>query len=149
VFRQAFFLARYRNMNRAAIPSLFFPAMFHTDSIITVAGLPRMSFKARLLNLAAYFAIVRLLGPRSVGAVYKKHQQDCKGSHDDLLSLRCDGGHYFVRIWAPTDIPSHGDHSGLNRTGARSLCSHSPLSGCDFTPAYESFPRGGNGRSAL
>jgi hypothetical protein len=101
VFRQAFFLARYRTMNRAAIPSLFFPAMFHTDSIITVAGLPRMSFKARLLNIAAYFAIVRLLGPRSVGAVYKQHQQDGKGSHDDLLSLCCEGGHYFVGIWRP------------------------------------------------
>src|SRR3954451_23188924 len=67
----------------------FFPAMLHTDSIITAAGLPRMSFQAGLLDLAAYFAIVRLLGPCSVGAVYKKHQQDGKGSHDDLLSC-CD-----------------------------------------------------------
>jgi hypothetical protein len=56
-----------------AHPSLFFPAMLHTDSIITAAGLPRMSFQAGLLDLAAYFAIVRLLGPCSVGAVYKKH----------------------------------------------------------------------------
>jgi hypothetical protein len=70
-------------------PSLFFPAMLHTDSIITAAGLPRMSFQAGLLDVAAYFAIVRLLGPCSVGAVYKKHQKDGKGSHDDLLS-RCD-----------------------------------------------------------
>ena len=69
-----------------AHPSLFFPAMLHTDSIITAAGLPRMSFQAGLLDVAAYFAIVRLLGPCSVGAVYKKHQQDGKGSHDDLLS---------------------------------------------------------------
>ena len=69
-----------------AHPSLFFPAMLHTDSIITAAGLPRMSFQAGLLDVAAYFAIVRLLGPCSVGAVYKKQQQDGKGSHDDLLS---------------------------------------------------------------
>ena len=69
-----------------AHPSLFFPAMLHTDSIITAAGLPRMSFQAGLLDVAAYFAIVRLLGPCSVGAVYKKHQKDGKGSHDDLLS---------------------------------------------------------------
>jgi len=83
-------------MDRAAIPSLFFSAMFHTDSIITIAGLPRMSFKARLLNLAAYFAIVRLLGPRSVGAAYEQHQQNGKGSHDDFLPLRCESGHYIV-----------------------------------------------------
>jgi hypothetical protein len=103
-------------------PSLFFLAMFHTNSIITVAGLARMSFQAGLSNVAAYFAIVRLLGPCSVGAVYKKHQQDGKGSHDDLLSL-----HYCVGIWRPPTIPSHvrrGNHSGLNRTGARSLWSN-------------------------
>ena len=90
-----------------AHPSLFFPAMLHTDSIITAAGLPRMSFQAGLLDVAAYFAIVRLLGPCSVGAVYKKHQQDGKGSHDDLLSLCCDGGHCCVGIWRPPTIPSH------------------------------------------
>src|SRR3954469_13605919 len=66
-----------------AHPSLFFPAMLHTDSIITAAGVPRMSFQAGLLDVAAYFAIVRLLGPCGVGAVYKKHQQDDEGSHDD------------------------------------------------------------------
>jgi hypothetical protein len=82
--------------------------MFHTDSIITVAGLPRMSFQAGLLNVAAYFAIVRLLGPCSVDAVYKKHQQDGKGSHDDLLSLCWDGGHYFVGL----------QHPGLSRAAA-------------------------------
>jgi hypothetical protein len=86
---------------RAAIPSLFFLAMFHTDSIITVAGLPRMSFQAGLPNVAAYFTIVRLLGPCSVYAVYKKHQQDGKGSHDDLLSLCWDGEHYFVGLQHP------------------------------------------------
>jgi hypothetical protein len=90
-----------------AHPSLFFPAMLHTDSIITAAGLPRMSFQAGLLDVAAYFAIVRLLGPCSVGAVYKKHQQDGKGSHDDLLSLCCDDEHYCVGIWRPPTIPSH------------------------------------------
>ena len=48
-----------------AHPSLFFPTMLHKDSVITAAGLPRMSFQAGLLNVAAYFAIVRLLGPCS------------------------------------------------------------------------------------
>jgi hypothetical protein len=43
----------------------FFPTMLHKDSVITAAGLPRMSFQAGLLNVAAYFAIVRLLGPCS------------------------------------------------------------------------------------
>jgi hypothetical protein len=94
-------------MNPGCHPSLFFLAMFHTNSIITVAGLPRMSLQTGLSNVAAYFAIVRLLGPCRVGAVYKKHQQSGKGSHDDLLSLCCDGGHYCVGIWRPPTIPSH------------------------------------------
>ena len=98
---------RSETMNPKCHSSLFFLAMFHTNSIITVAGLPRMSLQAGLSNVAAYFAIVRLLGPCSVGAVYKKHQQDGKGSHDDLLSLCCDGGHYCVGIWRPPTIPSH------------------------------------------
>src|SRR5215217_2685611 len=106
--------------------------MFHTDSIITVAGLPRMSFKARLLNLAAYFAIVRLLGPRSVGAGYKQHQQNGKGSHDDLLSLCCESGHYMVGIWRPQTFHATGDDSVLN--WGSQLCSHSLFSDCDFTP---------------
>jgi|tagenome__1003787_1003787.scaffolds.fasta_scaffold20815418_2 hypothetical protein len=126
-------------MNRAAIPSLFFSAMFHTDSIITVASRPRMSFKARLLNLAAYFAIVRLLGPRSVGAAYEQHQQNGKGSHDDS-SL------YVVK--AGTTSLARGNDSGLNRTGARSLCCHSLFSDCDFTPDPGSL-RGGNGLFSL
>jgi hypothetical protein len=76
---------RSETMNPGCHPSLFFLAMFHTNSIITIAGLARMSLQAGLSNVAAYFAIVRLLGPCSVGAVYKKQQQDGNGSHDDLL----------------------------------------------------------------
>src|SRR6478752_2801598 len=44
------------------ISSLFFPAMVHADNIVSVAGLPRMSFQAGLLKIAACFAVVRLLG---------------------------------------------------------------------------------------
>jgi hypothetical protein len=75
-----------------------------------------------------------LLGPRGVGAVYKQHQQNGKGSHDDLLSLCCESGHYIVGIWRPQTFQATGDDSGLNRTGGRSLCSHSLFSDCDFTP---------------
>ena len=127
-------------------PSLFFLAMFHTNSIITVAGLARMSLQASLSNVAAYFTIVRLLGPCSVGAVYKKHQQDGKGPHDDLLSL-----HYCVGIWGPPTIPSHVRLRKPFRTksnwGPQLMEQYSLFSGCDFIPASRSFPRGGNGRS--
>jgi hypothetical protein len=88
-------------------PFAIFLAMFHTNSIITVAGLARMSFQAGLSNVAAYFAIVRLLGPCSVGAVYKKHQQDGKGSHDDLLSLMLRRRALLRWDLAPTDHSSH------------------------------------------
>ena len=43
-----------------AHPSLFFPAMLHTDFIITAAGLPRMSFQAGLDGLTVATALVAL-----------------------------------------------------------------------------------------
>ena len=119
---------RSETMNPGCHPSLFFLAMFHTNSIITVAGLPRMSLQAGLSNVAAYFAIARLLGLCRVGAVYEKHQQDGKGSHHDLLSLYvATAGTTALGFGAHRPFQAMcgcGNHSGLNRTGARSLWSN-------------------------
>src|SRR5258705_11142984 len=73
--------------------SVFFTAMVHTDTILSVTGCPRMIFQAGLQLIAACFAIVRLLGSYcGVGTVCgKQHQQNGNGWHDHPLKVKMQG----------------------------------------------------------
>ena len=72
---------------------LFTFARLHADVVLTLADFSRIILRAGLLLLAALLAVVRLLSPYRAGdaAQTQQDEYDCShGSHDDLLSARCD-----------------------------------------------------------
>jgi hypothetical protein len=68
-----------------AILALFLSTMVHADAVLAIAGLAGMILQARLLNLAAQFAAVRLLSLRCGDAAVERKQRQRNGCNSHIV----------------------------------------------------------------